>query len=84
MFKSFFIGENETRLLIIQGGGGVNISLSGLASAVANERRIAQILQKVHETIGVNIMATVSDFADWMRTTMDEKELIAAEFLLRG
>ena len=35
--KSFFIGNKEIRLPIIQGGMGVGISLSGLASAVANE-----------------------------------------------
>ncbi len=37
MLKSFFIGNKEIRLPIIQGGMGVGISLSGLASAVANE-----------------------------------------------
>jgi NAD(P)H-dependent flavin oxidoreductase YrpB (nitropropane dioxygenase family) len=34
--KSFFIGNTEIKLPIIQGGMGVGISLSGLASAVAN------------------------------------------------
>ncbi len=35
--KSFFIGNKEIKLPIIQGGMGVGISLSGLAAAVANE-----------------------------------------------
>jgi NAD(P)H-dependent flavin oxidoreductase YrpB (nitropropane dioxygenase family) len=35
--KSFFIGNKEIRLPIVQGGMGVGVSLSGLASAVANE-----------------------------------------------
>jgi len=35
--KSFFIGNREICLPIIQGGMGVGVSLSGLASAVANE-----------------------------------------------
>lgn len=35
--KSFFIGNKEIKLPIIQGGMGVGVSLSGLASAVANE-----------------------------------------------
>ncbi len=35
--KSFFIGRYEVKLPIIQGGMGVGVSLSGLASAVANE-----------------------------------------------
>jgi NAD(P)H-dependent flavin oxidoreductase YrpB (nitropropane dioxygenase family) len=34
--KSFFIGNLEVKIPIIQGGMGVGISLSGLASAVAN------------------------------------------------
>ena len=35
--RSFFIGNYEIKLPIIQGGMGVGISLNGLASAVANE-----------------------------------------------
>ena len=34
--KSFFIGNTEIKIPIIQGGMGVGVSLSGLASAVAN------------------------------------------------
>jgi NAD(P)H-dependent flavin oxidoreductase YrpB (nitropropane dioxygenase family) len=41
--KSFFIGGKEIKLPIIQGGMGVGISLSGLASAVANEGGIGVI-----------------------------------------
>ena len=41
--KSFFIGNLEIKLPIIQGGMGVGISLSGLASAVANEGGIGVI-----------------------------------------
>ncbi len=41
--KSFFIGHKEIRLPIIQGGMGVGVSLSGLASAVANEGGIGVI-----------------------------------------
>jgi NAD(P)H-dependent flavin oxidoreductase YrpB (nitropropane dioxygenase family) len=35
--KSFFIGNKEVKRLIIQDGMGIGFSLSGLASAVANE-----------------------------------------------
>ena len=35
--KSFFIGNIEIKVPVIQGGMGVGISLSGLASAVENE-----------------------------------------------
>ena len=41
--KSFFIGNKEIKLPIIQGGMGVGVSLSGLASAVANEGGIGVI-----------------------------------------
>ncbi|MCI1778706.1 MAG: nitronate monooxygenase family protein [Bacteroidales bacterium] len=41
--KSFFIGSKEIKLPIIQGGMGVGISLSGLASAVANEGGVGVI-----------------------------------------
>ncbi len=43
MIKSFFLGNKEIKLPIIQGGMGVGISLSGLASAVANEGGIGVI-----------------------------------------
>lgn len=41
--KSFFIGNTEIKLPIIQGGMGVGVSLSELASAVANEGGIGVI-----------------------------------------
>lgn len=41
--ESFFIGNMEVGIPIIQGGMGVGISLSGLASAVANEGGIGVI-----------------------------------------
>ena len=41
--KSFFIGNTEVKTPIIQGGMGIGISLSGLASAVANEGGIGVI-----------------------------------------
>ena len=41
--QSFFIGNVEIKLPIIQGGMGVGVSLSGLASAVANEGGIGVI-----------------------------------------
>ena len=41
--KSFFIGDLEVKLPIIQGGMGIGVSLSGLASAVANEGGIGVI-----------------------------------------
>lgn len=43
MIQSFFIGEKEIKLPFIQGGMGVGISLSGLASAVANEGGVGVI-----------------------------------------
>lgn len=41
--KSFFIGKYEIKLPIIQGGMGVGVSLSGLASAVANQGGVGVI-----------------------------------------
>lgn len=41
--KSFFIGNLEVKLPVIQGGMGVGVSLSRLASAVANEGGIGVI-----------------------------------------
>lgn len=41
--KSFFSGNKKIRIPLIQGGMGVGISLSGLASAVANEGGIGVI-----------------------------------------
>lgn len=41
--KTLTIGDLQARVPIIQGGMGVGISLSGLASAVANEGGIGVI-----------------------------------------
>jgi NAD(P)H-dependent flavin oxidoreductase YrpB (nitropropane dioxygenase family) len=41
--KSFYIGNKEICLPIVQGGMGVGVSLSGLASAVANEGGVGVI-----------------------------------------
>lgn len=41
--KSFFLGDLEIKLPIVQGGMGVGVSLSGLASAVANEGGVGVI-----------------------------------------
>lgn len=41
--KSFFLGNLEVKLPVVQGGMGVGVSLSGLASAVANEGGIGVI-----------------------------------------
>ena len=41
--KTLTIGDLKARIPIIQGGMGVGISLSGLASAVANEGGIGVI-----------------------------------------
>lgn len=102
--KSFFIGNKEVQIPIIQGGMGVGISLSGLASAVANEGGIGVIscagigllykrtpadylkdsiwglreeLRKVREKtngiVGVNIMVALTNFADMVRTSIEEK-----------
>ena len=102
--KSFFIGNKEVQIPIIQGGMGVGISLSGLASAVANEGGVGVIscagigllykrtpadylkdsiwglreeLRKVREKtngiVGVNIMVALTNFADMVRTLIEEK-----------
>lgn len=101
--KSFRIGNLEVKLPIIQGGMGVGVSLSSLASAVANEggvgviatagigmfesdfagdflaaniRALKKEIKKAREMttgiIGVNIMVALSNFADMVRTAVDE------------
>ncbi len=103
--KSFNIGELTIPLPIIQGGMGIGISLSGLASAVANmggigvissvgigltcedctgrnyrKRNIEVIRQEIRKAraktsgiLGVNIMSVITDFADMVRTSIEEK-----------
>ncbi|MCK4546305.1 MAG: nitronate monooxygenase [Candidatus Eisenbacteria sp.] len=98
------IGDLTAAIPIIQGGMGVGISLSGLASAVANEGGIGVIsaavigmreadlftnfleanvralrseIRKARELtkgiLGVNIMVAVSNFADMVRTAIEEE-----------
>lgn len=97
------IGNITVNLPIIQGGMGVGISLSSLASAVANEggigvistaaiginendffsnfleaniRALKKEIRKARELtkgiIGVNIMTALSNYADMVRTAIDE------------
>ena len=103
MMKSLFIGGMEIKLPIIQGGMGVGISLSGLASAVANEGGIGVIScaglgliytghgnffqnciwglkeefrlarERTKGVVGVNIMVALTNFADMVRTAMEEE-----------
>lgn len=98
-----FIGDKEIKLPIVQGGMGVGISLSGLASAVANEGGLGVIScaglglihkghgdfirssiwglreelrlarEKTKGVIGVNIMVALSNFADMVRTAIEER-----------
>jgi nitronate monooxygenase len=101
--KELKIGDLTAELPIIQGGMGIGISLSGLASAVANEggigviatavigmdepdlytnfleaniRALRKEIRKARELskgiIGVNIMVALSNFADLVRTAIDE------------
>jgi nitronate monooxygenase len=98
------IGDLTAKLPIVQGGMGVGVSLSGLASAVANEGGIGVIataaigmfepdfandflqaninalrkeIRKAREMtkgiIGVNIMVALSNFADMVKTAIEEK-----------
>jgi nitronate monooxygenase len=102
--KGLVLGNLKARLPIIQGGMGVGISLSGLASAVANQGGIGviatagigmnekdfrknfeqsniraltdQIRSARNSTkgiIGVNIMVALSNFADLVKTAIEEK-----------
>ncbi|MCB9018126.1 MAG: nitronate monooxygenase family protein [Paludibacteraceae bacterium] len=102
--KSISIGNLTLSMPVIQGGMGVGISLSGLASAVANEGGVGVIssaglgllyknfstdylkasifglkeeIRKARENsngvIGVNVMVAMSNFADMVRTAIQEK-----------
>ncbi len=102
--KSLKIGDLLAKLPIVQGGMGVGVSLSGLASAVANEGGVGVIsaaglgliykehssnfneasiyglkeeLRKAREAtkgiIGVNVMVAMSNFADMVKTAIQEK-----------
>ena len=101
--KGLTIGNLTARIPIIQGGMGVGISLSGLASAVANQGGIGVIstagigmlepgfssdfleaninalrkeIRKAREftkgILGVNIMVAMSNFADMVKTAIEE------------
>jgi nitronate monooxygenase len=102
--KSLRIGDLTAKIPIIQGGMGVGVSLSGLASAVANEGGIGVIaaagigmlrpeafsdflganvralrneIRRAREMtkgiLGVNIMVALSNYADLVRTAVEEK-----------
>ena len=102
--KELKIGDLIAKIPIIQGGMGVGISLSGLASSVANEGGIGVIatagigmrepdfyknfleantralkgeIKKARELsqgiLGVNIMVALSNFADMVKTAIEEK-----------
>lgn len=102
-FKALKIGDLTANLPIIQGGMGVGISLSGLASAVANEggigviaaasigmfepdfasdfvkanltalkKEIRKARQMTKGVLGVNIMVALTNFADMVKTAIDE------------
>ena len=101
--KPLIMGSLTVRLPIIQGGMGIGISLSGLASAVANEggigviatagigmsepdffkdsfeanrRALQKEIRKARELtkgiLGVNIMVALTNFADLVRTAIEE------------
>ncbi len=93
------IGHMESEYPIIQGGMGVGISLSGLASAVARAGGIGIIsgtgittdelryhIRKARELsegkgyIGVNVLFAVKDFAEKMKTAIEEK----VDFIISG
>ncbi len=102
--KELKIGDLIAKIPIIQGGMGVGISLSGLASAVANEggigvisvagigmrepdffknfvganiRALKEEIQKARGLskgiLGVNIMVALTNFADMVKTAIEEK-----------
>jgi len=101
--NSFYIGDLKIPVPIIQGGMGIGISLSGLASAVAkmggvgvistvgigfiNNKPGKQLRQNHSDAIrheiwkarktgfgvlGVNIMTVLNNFADMVKTSIDE------------
>ena len=104
MIKSLNFGDLIAKVPIVQGGMGVGISLSGLASAVGNEGgvgviscaglgllykklsnnyKLASILGLKEEIaksrangsgiLGVNIMVAMSNFADMVKTSIENK-----------
>lgn len=104
MMKEIKIGDLTLKVPIIQGGMGVGVSLSGLASAVANEGGVGVISaagmgllyrkyssdylqasiyglkeelriarEKTKGIIGVNVMVALSNYADMVKTAIQEK-----------
>jgi nitronate monooxygenase len=102
--KSLIIGDLVAKVPIVQGGMGVGISLSGLASATANTggigviaaagigllepdgftdflganiRALRREIRRARElssgALGVNIMVALTNFADMVRTAVEEK-----------
>ena len=102
--KPLVIGDVSARIPLIQGGMGVGISLSGLASAVSNaggigviaaagigllepdgfkdflganiralQREIRKAKSLTKGVLGVNIMVALTNFADMVRTAIEEK-----------
>lgn len=102
--KELQIGNLTAKLPIIQGGMGIGISLSGLASAVANEncigviaasgigmfeddfstnwleannralkREIRKARKLTNGILGINIMVAASNFADIVKTAIEEE-----------
>lgn len=101
--KELKIGHLTAKIPIVQGGMGIGVSLSGLASAVANEggigvisaacigfrepdfqsnyveaniRALREEIKKARTLtkgiIGVNIMVAMSNFADMVKTSVQE------------
>lgn len=78
--KELKIGDLTAKLPIVQGGMGVGISLSGLASAVANEGGVGVIA-----TAGIGMLEP--DFAtNWLETNIRalKKEIKKARELTKG
>ena len=102
--KALKIGDLTAKVPIVQGGMGVGISLSGLASAVANaggvgvisaaglgviyrelastfneasiiglREELRKARQKTKGIIGVNVMVALTNFADIVKTAIEEK-----------
>ncbi|MBF0647900.1 nitronate monooxygenase [Dysgonomonas sp. GY75] len=74
--KSFFIGNLEVKLPVIQGGMGVGVSLSGLASAVANEGGIGVIscagLGLIHKGHGNFIKSSIWGLKEELRLAREK------------
>jgi len=102
--EELLIGDLKIKVPIIQGGMGIGVSMSGLASAVANEggvgviavaglgmfesdytknfveannRGLRKEIKKAREmtdgVLGVNIMVALSNYAELVKTSIEEK-----------